>query len=151
MRCGIRSAKVVRGKPAFARAWPKHAKTCGRSHACMRLLRAGLAQMIETPNREADKRRRDERWREHLDALLLSADQHIEEAQYRIADHQRVFEGLIDARQLDVSLELHRNLQEGLLLLRGHRELVKRELLSLTRRQERELARALGDKLGPTK
>jgi len=107
--------------------------------------------MIETPNREADKRRRDERWREHLDALLLSADQHIEEAQYRIADHQRVFEGLIDARQLDVSLELHRNLQEGLLLLRGHRELVKRELLSLTRRQERELARALGDKLGPTK
>jgi hypothetical protein len=58
---------------------------------------------------------------------------------------------LIDACQIDVALELHRNLQDGLRLLRSHRELVKRELLCLARRQERELASALGTKLEPTK
>jgi hypothetical protein len=81
-----------------------------------------------------------ERWIEHLYDLLDEADIRIDQAQQRIVSHRQLMRELApDGPQSEVSIELHRNLQEGLRLLLAHRGMVINELAHLVRRKKRLL------------
>jgi hypothetical protein len=81
-----------------------------------------------------------ERWIEHLYSLLDAADIRIDQAQRRINSHRQLMRDLARDRQdSDVSIELHRNLQEGLRMLLVHRGMVSNELTYLVRHQKRRL------------
>jgi DNA-binding response OmpR family regulator len=71
---------------------------------------------------------------------LTRIDFLIEEGERRVAEHGRRMERLErDERHEDLSLKLRRNLEEGLNILRHHREIVRRELNSFSRQHQRKL------------